>query len=153
MENELIEANRGLVKSIVTNNFNIKNSTEFEELEQAGLIGLMKAMRKYDAAKGLFSTYAHYYILGEINDFIRREKYVHINRNCVPIERKQALLPVDIIVIDDYLDDLSEDERIIIDLRLENYTFAEIADKLECSTTHVHNIYQNVIDRIKAGNE
>ncbi|MEO2068749.1 MAG: sigma-70 family RNA polymerase sigma factor [Desulfurobacteriaceae bacterium] len=44
---------------------------EFDELVNVGVIGLIKAIEKYDETKAKFSTYAYIKIRGEILDFLR----------------------------------------------------------------------------------
>jgi len=45
---------------------------EFEELVNTGVIGLIKAIEKYDSRKAKFSTYAYIKIRGEILDYLRK---------------------------------------------------------------------------------
>ena len=45
---------------------------EFEELVNTGVIGLIKAIEKYDSKRAKFSTYAYIKIRGEILDYLRR---------------------------------------------------------------------------------
>ncbi len=50
-----------------------KGHHEFEELHSVGVIGLMKAIKKYDAKNDAsFVTYASYRIKGELFDYARR---------------------------------------------------------------------------------
>ncbi len=44
---------------------------EFDELVNTGVIGLMKAIEKYDDKKSNFSTYAYIRVRGEIIDYLR----------------------------------------------------------------------------------
>jgi len=44
---------------------------EFDDLVNTGIIGLIKAIEKYDERKAKFSTYAYIKIRGEILDFLR----------------------------------------------------------------------------------
>ncbi|RUM50489.1 MAG: RNA polymerase subunit sigma [Hydrogenothermus sp.] len=48
-----------------------KGEIEFDELVNIGVIGLMKAIEKYDEDKAKFSTYAYIKIRGEILDYLR----------------------------------------------------------------------------------
>jgi len=48
-----------------------EGAVEFEELVNTGVIGLMKAIEKYDQTKAKFSTYAYIKIRGEILDYLR----------------------------------------------------------------------------------
>ena len=52
-----------------------------EELVQQGVIGLMKALRRYDPSQGTaFSTYAAALILGEMRQLRRQDVPIHIPR-------------------------------------------------------------------------
>ena len=67
---ELIRRNTGLVQSIAVKFCG--RGTEFEDLVQIGNIGMLKAIRSFDAARGcVFSTYAVPLIFGEIRRFLR----------------------------------------------------------------------------------
>ncbi len=148
MEDQIINENMGLVKSIVSQ-FNPKNPTEFDDLKQAGMIGLMKAIRKFDSTRGnRFTTYAYYYVLGEIKDFIRQEQFSHLSqdRSCVPVSKPYT-------TVTEYLDNLSDIEQNIVNMRLEGYTFLEISNKLGYSATWIHQVYKQMIDRIILKNE
>lgn len=57
---KMVRHNLGLVH-VIARRYQRKG-LEFEDLVQEGTIGIMKAARKYDPAKGAFSTYATYWI-------------------------------------------------------------------------------------------
>lgn len=56
---------------------------EFEDLEQVGRVGLLEAIKRYDASRGYeFSTYAWYYIRGAILRFIKQNRCIlHVPEN------------------------------------------------------------------------
>ncbi len=75
----LIEANRGLVRSIALR-FR-ERGVEFEDLMQIGTIGMIKAVRSFDLDRGTsFSTYAVPLIFGEIRRHLRDEGPIKIGR-------------------------------------------------------------------------
>ena len=75
----LIESNLGLVRHIVRRFAGIGH--DFEDLFQIGVIGLMKAIDKFDLKLGLkFSTYAVPMITGEIKRFLRDDGPVKVSR-------------------------------------------------------------------------
>jgi len=76
---ELAELNRPLVCSIATR---FKNrGVEFDELVEAGNIGLVKAINTFDFEKGCaFSTYATPLIFGEIRRFLRDDGIIKVSR-------------------------------------------------------------------------
>jgi RNA polymerase sigma factor for flagellar operon FliA len=52
---------------------------EFEELVNTGVIGLIKAIDRYDENKAKFSTYAYIKIMGEILDYLRKLDFLPRN--------------------------------------------------------------------------
>ena len=76
---ELAEKNRPLVYSIATR-FRGRG-VEFDELVEAGNIGLVKAINTFDLDRGCaFSTYATPLIFGEIRRFIRDDGMIKVSR-------------------------------------------------------------------------
>lgn len=148
-EDRLIAENRGLVKTIVRQ-FNPKNRNEFEEYEQAGLIGLLKAIRKHDANKGKLTTIAFYYITGEISRYIKKEKK-SIGLGGFELDK---LCCVTKFSVNDYLTKLTPVEQQIIDMRVKGYTFKEIGSILGgYSRGWANNVYRNLIKRIVVEND
>jgi len=78
IKDQLIEQNIGLVKSIAGDFTH--SGLDFEDLRQAGYIGLLNAVENYDLNEGAkFSTYASHLIKGEIRHHVRDEQpSVHI---------------------------------------------------------------------------
>ena len=77
---QLVEANRGLVASIVQRF--LGRGYEYEDLFQVGCIGLLKAIVRFDFTYGVkFSTYAVTMIIGEIKRFLRDDGPVRVSRS------------------------------------------------------------------------
>lgn len=65
------------------------SSYNLEDLYQSGVIGVIKAYKKYDKSFNTkFSTYAYDYILGEIVDFIRKDRNIIISEENFRIYKK-----------------------------------------------------------------
>ena len=78
-EEELVKANAGLVRSVAAR-FSDRGYDR-EELFDVGQIGLLKAVRTYDPARGCaFSTYAVPLIFGEIRRFLRDDGPIKVSR-------------------------------------------------------------------------
>ena len=78
-EEELIKENMGLVKSIALR-FTGRGQ-ELEDLVQIGAVGMLKAVRGYDASYNtVFSTYAVPMIIGEIKRFLRDDGLIKVSR-------------------------------------------------------------------------
>ena len=76
----LIEQNLGLVRHIVKRF--LGRGYEAEDLFQIGVIGLIKAIDKFDTEYDVkFSTYAVPLITGEIKRFIRDDGMIKVSRN------------------------------------------------------------------------
>ena len=78
-ESRIVELNAGLVRSIALK-FRGRG-IEYEDLIQIGTIGLVKAVRSFDADRGFaFSTYAVPLIVGEIKRTLRDEGLIKVGR-------------------------------------------------------------------------
>ena len=50
---------------------------DFDDLFQEGCLGLLKALQKFDPERGTaFSTYAAFFILGEIRSYLRKNGHL-----------------------------------------------------------------------------
>lgn len=58
---QIVKANLGLVH-YVANKFRYNGRVEYADLVQAGCMGLLRAIDKFDPTKACFSTYAHMWI-------------------------------------------------------------------------------------------
>lgn len=86
MTNEVLKSCEKLVRSIVNKYANNYNR---EDLYQVGMNKLSEIVPNFDPNLGVkFSTYAYKHILGEILDYIRRDKNIHISRDIITIRRK-----------------------------------------------------------------
>ena len=92
--NDLIEQNKNLIYKITTlfNSYSNK-----DDLFQVGCIGLINAYKKYDESFNTkFSTYAYPYILGEISNYVKKDKGIKVSREINKlnsmIERASILL-------------------------------------------------------------
>ena len=86
-ENFLVENNIGLVRSVVRRFLN--RGCEYDDLIQIGSIGLLKAIKKFDAGYNVkFSTYAIPMIIGEIKRFLRDDGIIKVSRNLKEIANK-----------------------------------------------------------------
>ena len=75
-----IRENLGLVHT-VANRFRGRG-IEYDDLYQAGCIGLIKATDAFDTERGLcFSTYAVPMIIGEIRRFLRDNSSIRVSRS------------------------------------------------------------------------
>ena len=77
---QLVIDNAGLVRSIAVR-FRDRG-TDMEDLMQIGTIGMIKAIRSFDTARGTaFSTYAVPMIIGEIRRYLRDNNAIRVSRS------------------------------------------------------------------------
>lgn len=75
----LIMENKNMIYKI-TSFFTSYNNKE--DLFQVGCIGLINAYKRYDSSFNTkFSTYAYPFILGEINNYVKKDKGIKISRD------------------------------------------------------------------------
>lgn len=87
----VVEANIGLVYMVIKRFYG--RGCEMEDLFQIGVIGLLKAIDKFDLGKELsFSTYAVPMIIGEIRRFLRDDGMIHVSRQIKENARKIAIV-------------------------------------------------------------
>jgi len=90
-QNFLIENNIGLVRSVVKRFLN--RGCEYDDLIQIGCIGLLKAIKKFDASFNVkFSTYAIPMIIGEIKRFLRDDGIIKVSRNLKELAYKANVM-------------------------------------------------------------
>ena len=57
-----------------------------DDLYQVGMIGLIDAYKHFDESVGVkFSSYAYYYILGEVTKFVRENRSVKVSKDVIKL--------------------------------------------------------------------
>ena len=85
MIEELIRKNEKLIYSIIN-----KYTYYFDkdDLYQVAVIGLMEALKNYKNAKNTkFTSYAYFYIKGNINKYIRETNYFKVSKELVKLNK------------------------------------------------------------------
>ncbi|MBR3145852.1 MAG: sigma-70 family RNA polymerase sigma factor [Bacilli bacterium] len=81
---ELLEYD-GLIYSII----NRYKRYDKEDLYQVAMIGLIDALKHYkNDYNTKFSSFAYYYIVGEVNKYIRENSCIKVSRNLVELKKK-----------------------------------------------------------------
>ena len=163
----IVEANLRLVISIVKKFVNTNNS--FDELLSEGIIGLMRAVEKFDYERGFrFSTYA--------TQVVRRNSYRTVVTNQQDRQKvASGLLDMDIDVSDEervsaisekrwhelrarlaeMLDDLDRREKLIIRARFslgshrKVHTLQSLADRLGISKERVRQLERRAMEKLQ----
>ena len=76
----------GLIYSIIS-----KYSKRYDkdDLYQVGMIGLIDAYNHFDKTLGTkFSTFAYYYIVGEVNKYIRESSSLKVSKELIDLNKK-----------------------------------------------------------------
>jgi len=82
---ELIRDNMPLIKDIATNFYNVP----FEDLIQAGTMGILKAYKNYKKdGTTKFSTYAYSYIYGEMYEFVNKNHKIKVSKEIQKLARQ-----------------------------------------------------------------
>ena len=83
MKTEDIMDYERLIYSVIQN---YKNYYDIEDLKQVGYIALLKACQNYSCDKNTkFSTYAYWYIKGEVLKYIREDRSIKVNRDLIKL--------------------------------------------------------------------
>ncbi len=83
--NDILEY-EGLVRSIVSK-YNFRG--DYDDLYQAGMLGLQTALRKYDVKKeSSFTDYAYLWIKGEVLKAINNDYQVHVSSDTYRISKE-----------------------------------------------------------------
>lgn len=132
----LVTDNMGLVYMVLKRFAN--RGQEQEDLFQIGIIGLMKAIDKFDISRDFsFSTYAVPMIIGEIRRFLRDDGIIHVSRQVKDNARRIAIVKEE-LKKNQNTDPSMEDLAIATGLSMD-----EILMAIE-ATTEVESIYQPV---------
>jgi len=151
LESQLVRDNYGLVVSQALS-FLSDNKSSLDDYIQAGLIGLLKAIRNYDKDKSKFSTFASVCVRNEMLNLKRKSKkdLVLFNDDILQGNHPEVIVSSFFEYIPD---SIGEEERFIIKLKLMNHTNSEIAEHLSCSKSTVTNRFKKIIDSIKEANK
>lgn len=121
------------------------NNYNREDLYQAGMMGLIKASKNYDEEVGVkFSTFCEKYILGEILEYIRKDKNIKLSRDFIRLKKKIDIAKSHIIEstgIEPTVEQLSlilneSKDKIILVLNT-NQNVRSIDEKLSCDNDDI----------------
>jgi len=146
----IMENNMGLVV-LVAKSFNPQNEEQLDEFVQLGRIGMWKAIKKYDPSRAKLSTLIWLYVRWEILRHLKKN-------NKKEIQMDENLYLEDNLIIDSYFweylpEQLTYNEKSVINLRLQGHTFFEIGKELGYSRGWANNTFKTAISKIKNGNE
>ena len=134
---------------------------DFDDLYQVGMIGLINAKKKYKENKNTkFSTYAYYYILGEVTKYIRENRLIKISPEIIKLSKKiekeksvmiqklgrePSILELSLYlgINEEKIKEVEESKKIIKSL---DYSEEEISNLYDYVKVYDKNINENVLD-------
>ena len=142
----MVQQHYGLVVSQALR-FTNRYSSALEDYIQVGLIGLLKAIRKYNPEKAKFSTFAVTCIRNEICRFLNKKNKTKLV-NFVEEKAYSDENPLWEI----HPDGLTEQEKEIIEMKFQNYTHQEIAEATGCSKNRIRYLIKQTMNKLKEAN-
>ena len=140
-----------LVRSIATK-YN-KLGVPHEDLEQEGMIGLLKAANKYEENKGAkFSTYATYWIKKYILAAVDKERKHSLNSTALneEITKDKKAITIKSNTNFDLPSDMPENEKTVLTLLFKDeFTLKEIAEELGISRERVRQLKEKGLRRMR----
>jgi RNA polymerase sigma factor (sigma-70 family) len=146
--NQLIKDNTALV-IYLADKFRPENTNERDEFISAGMIGLWKAIERFDPLKGKLTTIAWYRINREILKYIKQRKRYSTKHSSLPITGKQAKEKFN---IDEIIPNLTPIEARLIQYRRHGYRIKEIASLENLEVKEINKIYSRTLRKIRASN-
>ena len=145
-ENELVQRHLGLVVTIAKK-FRPSNDYEHSEYIQEGSIALLRAIRKFDPERNVqLSTFAWKYIHKAILKYIlKQNKNKQTAQLSEDLPNRHAISAIKEILPKN----LTNKERIIIEMRLDNYTFEEIGKKIGCTRGWSNRLFNRAAQKIR----
>jgi len=147
-ENQRIKDNYGLVVSLALS-FSRSYNQDLEDYIQVGLIGLLKAIRKHDPERSKLSTYATVCIRNEIVKYTNKNKKNQFNASL----ENQADNSYQDSFWEYEPDSLSEQERALLYMKRDNYSYKEISEELEYSKSYTKELAKRVFNKINEANK
>lgn len=162
---QLITDNMQLVYFLISKYF--PDYIQNEDVQQEGMLGLIKAADTFNSSKGKFSTYASTCILNTIRHYFSRENKhtgcLSLEKTILTDEAGNDLTILDTIVGDEDVntsrvdlkllyDALKEPEKKVMELLSLSYSERAIAKELGVSHTHVQKIRRRILRKLRTLN-
>jgi len=148
VEDSLIREHYGLVISQALCFFNDSN---FEDYIQAGLIGLLRAIRTHNKEKAIFSTYASVCIKNSISKLRKKLGRINLTNKMeefnleLPYNSKDAIL--------EYLpESFPEEYKFIVKMRIQGYTNKEISEYTSNTKKEISEKVRRIIQILRDAN-
>ena len=130
-EDDFIKENYGLAVSLARRLYSRNHNYDFEDIIQVALMSMLKAYRKHDPKRSVFSTFATFCIRNDLIKFIKKQ---HKNKDMPAGEIFSSIETYDKNDIEEILpDNLDIQEQAIFYYKRSNYKDMEIRDILNMS--------------------
>ena len=143
MKSKTMELCEKLVYSIARKYCN--NNSDLEDLIQVGNIGLIEALNHYkEESNAKFTTYAHFYIKGEILKYIRENKSIKLNYDTDKLIRKIAKVKEYLTQVKSHepsIEEISEYLEVSVDDIVNAINYSYNVKSLDYELTEDNNLY------------
>tara|TARA_R110002020_G_scaffold160629_2_gene345153 strand:- start:1187 stop:1651 length:465 start_codon:yes stop_codon:yes gene_type:complete len=130
-EDDFIKENYGLAVSLARRFYSRNHNYDFEDIIQVALMSMLKAYRKHDPKRSVFSTFATFCIRNDLIKFIKKQ---HKNKDMPAGEIFSSIVTYDKNDIEEiFPDNLDIQEQAIFYYKRSNYKDMEIRDILNMS--------------------
>ena len=148
-EVEVLSRYAGLVKSVAFSYYVTVAELDSEDLVQVGMIALMRALRSFHAGEdATFETYASRCVRNAIIDVLRKAEKASmaVDPLCEDIPAPPPTIDT---LSEAILSVLSVQESAVLQLRLQAWSYKEIAEKLGMERKRVDNLIASAKRKIK----
>ncbi len=145
-EEQLIARYMGLVKSVARSFFVTGAELERDDLIQAGMLGLVKAARSFDAGgKASFKTYASRCVRNSMVDELRRSSALPSD----PLPESTVEDGHPALLWEAISAELSPEELSVLEMYLDACSYKEISEKLGIELKRVDNLIYSMRKKLK----
>lgn len=110
---------------------------EFCDLQQAGFVGVCEAWNRFDSEKSVkFTTYAWWWIRAYIREYAMKKWEYNNNTTAEKDNNDSYNINTDFIQLSRSVEKLSEDDQKLYMMRLDGFTFQQIADETGADSLH-----------------
>lgn len=110
---------------------------EFKDLQQAGFCGVCEAWNRFDEQKNVkFTTYAWWWIRAYVREYAMK-KWDYMNNTSAEKESTDTYgMNLEFVQLARNIEKLPEEDQKIYMMRLDGFTFAQIADETGAESLH-----------------
>ena len=150
-ENDFIQDNYGLAVSLARKFYSHSHKYDFEDIMQVALMSMLKAHRKHDPERSVFSTFATFCMRNDLIKFVKK----HSKNKDIPAgELFSGITTYDKSDIEEILpDDLDVQEQAIFYYKRSNYKDMEIRDILDMSKPEYKAKVRSFYNKLRVANE